>query len=137
VTGEAQSNKDAAIRLFDETFNRHNLAVADQVLAPDLVFHNAGTEIRGPSGWKAFAGEWLQGFPDTNFTVDFSMAEGDRVLLHWRATGTHTGEFRRRRATGRHITASGLSLMRLSGGKIVEMWDETEAFGELEGLTIT
>ena len=132
-----ESNKDTAIRLYRETFNNHNLGIAEDLLAPDVVFHNAGSEIRGHEGWKAFAGGWLTGFPDVNLTVGFAMAEGDRVLLHWRAEGTHTGEFRGVPATGRRISASGLTLFRISSGKIEEMWDEVEAFGQLQALTIT
>jgi len=132
-----ESNKGIAIRLYRETFNNHDLGIADDLLAPDLVFRNAGSEIRGCEGWRAFAGGWLTGFPDVSLTVDFAMADDDRVLLHWRAEGTHTGEFRGVPATGRRVTASGLTLLRVSSGKIAEMWDETEAFGELQALIVT
>ena len=132
-----ESNKDIAIRLYRETFDNHDLGIADKLLAPGFIFHNAGSEIRGREGWRAFAGDWLTGFPDLGLTVDFAMAEDDRVLLHWRGGGTHTGEFRGTPATGGRISASGLTLFRLSSGRIEEMWDETEAFGELQALAVT
>ncbi len=65
------------------------------------------------------------------------MAEEDRVLLHWQAEGTHQGAFRGTPATGRRVSASGLTLIRISAGKIEEMWDEVEAFGTLQPLTVT
>jgi steroid delta-isomerase-like uncharacterized protein len=132
-----EASKSLAVRLFYDVFDRHDLDVADGLLAPDVVFHNAGTDIRGVEAWKAWAEEWLTGFPDTRVRVDFTMAEDDRVLYHWRADGTHTGLFRGQPATGRHVSASGLSLNRIDEGKIVEIWDETEAFGEFEALTVT
>jgi steroid delta-isomerase-like uncharacterized protein len=138
MTNEAlETNKAVATQLFIDVFDHHDLGAADAFLSPDVVFHNAGTDIRGVEGWKAFARDWLIGFPNTRVTIDFVMAEDDQVLYHWRAEGTHTGEFRGRPATGRHLTASGLSLCRLESGKIREIWDETEAFGEFERLTIT
>jgi predicted ester cyclase len=132
-----ETNKETATRLFLEVFDHKDLDAADGLLAPDVVFHNAGTDIVGIAGWKAWAAEWLTGFPDTRATVDFVMAEADRVLYHWRAEGTHTGEFRGRAATGRKIAASGLTLCRVVGGRVVEVWDETEAFGEFEALTVS
>ena len=133
----SESNKGIAIRLYCETFDNHDLGIADDLLAPGFVFHDAGSEFRGREGWKAFAGDWLTGFPDLSLDVDFAMAEEDRVLLHWRGEGTHTGEFRGVPGTGRRISASGLTLFRFSSGKIEEMWDEVEAFGELQALTVT
>ena len=132
----ATTNKAAAIRLYVETFHHHH-DVAEELLSRDLVFHNAGSEIRGHDGWRAFVDGWLTGFPNLHFTVDFSIADEDRVLLHWRADGAHTGEFRGIPATGRHVSASGLTLLRCSAGKIQEMWDEAAAFGELQTLAIT
>jgi steroid delta-isomerase-like uncharacterized protein len=131
----AESNKAAAVRLYVETLDRHNPDVARELISESLVFHDAADEIRGRDGWMRFVGEWLTGFPDLRLTIDFSIAEQDRVLLHWRAQGTHTGPFRGRPATGRRIAASGLTLFRFSSGRIEEMWDEVAAFGELQTLT--
>ena len=41
----AESNKAAAVRLYVETFHNHNPNVAEELLSPDLVFHNADSEI--------------------------------------------------------------------------------------------
>jgi steroid delta-isomerase-like uncharacterized protein len=131
-----ESIKNIAIRLYSEVFKNHNVGIADDLLAQNVVFHNAGSEIQGRDGWKTFVGGWLAGFPDLSLTVDFAMADDDRVLLHWRATGTHQGDFRGTPATGRRVSASGLTLFRFSSGKIEEMWDEVEAFGELQTLTV-
>lgn len=132
-----ESNKAAAVRLYLETFDKHNPDVAEELLSPSLLFHNAGSEIRGHEGWRAFVEGWLTGFPDLSLAVDFSIAEEDRVLLHWRAQGTQSGEFRGTPPTGRRITASGLTLIRSSGGKIQEMWDEVAAFGDLQTLIVS
>lgn len=132
-----ETNKAIAIRLFTDVFDRHDLDAADVHLAPDVVFHNAGKVIHGVGGWKAFAGEWIGGFPDTRMTVDFAMAEGDRVLIHWQAEGTHEGVFFGRPATGRRLVTSGLSLFRLSSGRIEEIWDQTEFLGEAQPFSIS
>lgn len=132
-----ESIKDIAADFIRETYNNHNLGLADDVLVPNFAFHNAGKEIRGRDAWKQHVEEWLTGFPDLRVTIGFTMAEGDRVLLHWQAEGTHQGEFRGTLATGRRVLASGLTLFRISSGKIEEMWDEVEAFGTLQPLTVT
>lgn len=130
-------NKSIAAQFFTAAFGEQRLDVASALLAPDVVFHNAGNEVVGPAGWITFASDWTTGFPDTRVTVDFAIAEDDRVLIHWRAAGTHSGPFHGRPASGRSLSASGFTLFRIVDGTIREIWDQTEAFGELENFTLT
>jgi steroid delta-isomerase-like uncharacterized protein len=133
----AETNRNAAVRLYRETFGNRNLAVADELLAANFVFHNAGLEIQGLDGWKAFAEGWLDGFPDLDISVDFSIADDERVLLHWKGHGTHGGRFRGVPATERIVSVSGLTLFRFAFGKIEEMWDQVAAFGEFQSLRVS
>lgn len=129
------ANKNVAIQLYERTFNDRDLTAVEELTVPGLVFHDAGTDL-GRDGWVWVAGQWLSGFRDLSFSVAFAMAEGDRVLLHWEAQGTHHGEFRGHPPTGKLISLSGLTLMRLSGGKIAEIWDQVSAFGQLQALNV-
>lgn len=131
-----EANKATAIRFYTQVFGGHDPDIAADYLVPDVVFHVAGRRLDGAGEWKAFAAEWVRGFPDTEMEVDFAMAEDDRVLIHWRATGTHEGEFHGRAPTGRRLAASGVVLFRLAGGRIEEIWDQTEVFGDAEPFTI-
>lgn len=65
-------------------------------------------------------------FPDIRFSVEEMIAESDFVVTLWMMTGTHKGELMGIPATSKKVKLSGVSLTRVSRGKIVEnttFWD--------------
>jgi len=48
------------------------------------------------------------------------IAEGDKVVYRWPATGTHQGEFLGVAATGKPIKITGVTIFRIENGKIAE-----------------
>ena len=59
-------------------------------------------------------------------TVGDQLAEKDRVSTRWSATGMHTGEFAGIPATGREVTLSGIDIHRVSGDRLVELWEQLD-----------
>jgi predicted ester cyclase len=49
------------------------------------------------------------------------------VVTRWIARGTNRGEFMGFPPSGRRIEVSGMSMDRISGGRIVENWNNWEA----------
>jgi predicted ester cyclase len=64
----------------------------------------------------------IKGFPDWHTTIEDIIAEGDKVWVRFKATGTHTGEYRRLAPTGKKITATSVNIYRIVNGKVVEVW---------------
>ena len=63
------------------------------------------------------------------------MAEGDKVVTRWTATGTHQGEFFGVAPTGKRIEMTGINIERFDeGGKLVEEWPEYNLLGALRQL---
>ena len=58
-------------------------------------------------------------FPDLTLTVLETVTEGDRIAYRWEMTGTHQGDYEGIAPTGRRITASGITLLRLRDGRVV------------------
>src|SRR5215210_3950857 len=93
------------------------------------------TEERGPEDVKRFIGEFRQAFPDFHSTIEDQIAEGDKVVTRWRASGTHQGEFRGVAPTGNRITVNGIGIFRFSEeGKVVESWDNFDQLGMMQQL---
>jgi len=46
------------------------------------------------------------------------VAEGDKVVDRWTATGTHTGDLMSIPPTGRRIEVSGITISRFSGARL-------------------
>jgi predicted ester cyclase len=65
-----------------------------------------------------------EAFPDQEWKEELLVAEGDTVVLHWSMTGTNTGPFLGREATGKKVRISGTEFVRIKNGKIVEHDDD-------------
>ncbi len=74
-------------------------------------------------------------FRDLQVTVEDQIAEGDKVATRWTARGTHRGAFQgitqRVPATGKQWTVTGMALIRIANGKMVEGWTNFDALGLL------
>jgi len=117
-----EENK-AIIRKAFEAVNKRNLAMLDEVYAPDYV--DNFLQVRSLESFKEFLTEAFEGFPDLQFTIEDIVAEGDKVCVYYTETMTHTGEFEGIAPTGKKITYSAVCINRVVDGKIVER----EGFG--------
>jgi len=119
-----EENKAVIRRLF-EAENKRNLAILDELIAPDFVEgRDTPFELRGPEGYKQFVTMLFKGFPDWHETIEDIIAEGDKVCVHLTATATHTGEWNFLGVTlvptGKKITYAAVDIWRVVGDKIVE-----------------
>ena len=112
-----EENK-AIVRRFTEEFNKRNLAIFDEVLAPDCVDHTH--QLRGLENIKQFFTMLIKSFPDFQSTIEDMIAEGDKVWVRLKETGTHTGEYRGLAPTGKKITITAIHNFRIVNGKVVE-----------------
>lgn len=75
-------------------------------------------------------------FPDMRSTFEDQIAEGDLVVSRWSARGTHKGELMGIPLTGKAVTLTGISTMRIVGRKIAEQWDNWDTLGMLQQLGV-
>jgi steroid delta-isomerase-like uncharacterized protein len=130
-------NKLILRRFFEEVFNQGNLAVADEIVADGYVNHNpAPGESPGREGLKQFVTGVRTAFRDLHFAIDDQVAEGDKVVTRWRATGIHQGDFAGVPPTGKAVMITALNLHRVSDGQIQEGWLNWDALGLLQQLGV-
>jgi predicted ester cyclase len=104
-------------------------SVVDEIASPDMLLKYSLHEPRkGHEDIKAFMTDFRAAFPDLNFwgTVEL-IAEGDYVVGQWEGGGTHTGPaFSDFLAgglptnTGRRMHFTGVTVLKLKEGKIIE-----------------
>jgi steroid delta-isomerase-like uncharacterized protein len=125
-------------RLFDEVNNKHNLAAADELVAPDYILHDPGNPnfSGGREGYKQFQTGFTQAFPDHQLTFDAEFAAGDLVVTRWTSTGTQTGALGGIPATGKHVKVSGITISRVANGMVAEDWQEWDQLGLLKQLGV-
>lgn len=134
----SHQNRMQVRRAIEEIWNRGNYAVLDEFVARDLVVHAStpGAEIHGAEGAMQFYVALRAAFPDLHFTIEDQIAEGDRVVTRWSATGTHDGEFQGIPPTGKQVTLTGIDIDRLANGKVVECWPQVDELGLLQQLGV-
>jgi predicted ester cyclase len=122
-------------RLYDELFSSWNLAVIDEIISPEFLGHGMPPGIpRGPEGVRRFYAGIRAGLPDFRITVDDLFGAGDRVVVRWHATATHTGTFRGMAPTGAPVTLNGIAIYRLANGKAVERWVQVSMLDLVEQI---
>jgi len=113
-----EKNK-AIVRGLFEAFNKHNLALLDELIAPDYVDHPR--QLRGLESYKQYLTMFYKSFPDTHETIEDIIAEGDKVCIRLKGTATHTGDYRGLAPTGKKTTWEAVIIYRVADSKIVEM----------------
>jgi steroid delta-isomerase-like uncharacterized protein len=132
-----EANKTISQRSFEEIWNQGKLDAIDALYDANQVSHGLGIDVPpGTAGLRQFVSIYRTAYPDTHFTIDDQIAEGDKVVTRWSATGTHRGEFMGIPATGKRVTVTGIAINRIVGGKIVETWNNFDALGQLQQLGV-
>jgi predicted ester cyclase len=137
-TMSAEENKLAERRLYEEVWNKRNLAAIDELIAPNVVEHNPNTPSQGPGleGYRQSIESILTTFPDMKVTLEDLIAEGDKVVARWRASGTHLGEGATIPPTNKQVTITGIDILRYEGGKRVETWRQFDILGLLQQIGV-
>jgi predicted ester cyclase len=114
---DSEANAALMRRYYEEVFNRRNLAFLHEHLHPDVVGHGPGADdiVRGAGQVAAFSMYVFEAYEDYRFTLEATIAQGDRVVVRGSVSATH-------RATGKPVRFFGLTEYRLEAGKIREYW---------------
>src|SRR3712207_2976242 len=138
VETSAEENKAIARRWSEELWGQGNLAVADEIVAPDYVRHDPGNPfpVLGGEDVKRSV-TWLhETLPDLHIQVEDMVAEGDRVVSRYTVTATDTQGYLGHPPTGRLIRASAIQIFRFEDGMVAESWAVRDDLGILVQLGI-
>ena len=132
----SEQNKALVRRTLEEIWNKGNLAVADELIAPNHVAHDPASlnPGSGPEATKQQASTYRTAFPDLHITIEDQVAEGDQVVTRWTATGTHRGDLMGIAPTGKQMTITGINISRIAGGKAQEDWTNWDTIGMMQQL---
>jgi predicted ester cyclase len=114
-----------------------DLDAIDDYFSPDFVSHNTPPELPGGvAGVKAFFAVFRDAFPDAEITIDQLVHDGDWVAVATTTCGTHTGAaLVGIPASGRRVCFTGMDMVRVVDGRIVEHRGLTDMVGLLRQLT--
>ena len=129
-----EENK-AVSRRFHEAIGKGSAQAVQQELAANFVAHFPG--IPGPldpEGFKQLVTVFGSAFPESHFNIDDEFAIGDKVVTRWTYHGVHNGEFQGLPPTGKRIEMTGITILHLVGGKVVENSVEMDQLGLMQQL---
>lgn len=128
-------NRQTARQITFELFAKGDLALLDTLTTPDFVNHG---QTAGPASGRENLRNAIErvrsAFPDLGYTLEHEIAEGDFVLHHLTARGTHRGPLAGHAPTGEAASWAEMHLMRFVGGKMSEQWGVVDRLGLLQHL---
>jgi predicted ester cyclase len=130
-----KENKAIVRRFFEELLSTDNFAVADEILSRGFRFYFAGSPVAMDlQSYMEFLAARRSAFPDRRFVVEEMIAEGDKVSARFTMRGTHKGELRGIAPSGKEVTMTGIDMIRLEEGKMVEDRVEVDQLGMMYQL---
>jgi steroid delta-isomerase-like uncharacterized protein len=133
----AKENVELMRRWFREVWNEGRMQTVHDLLSADAVGVGQGEQdakIHGPAEFVSFVERIRGAFPDINVVVEDAFGARDKVVVRWSATMTHRGEQLGVPATGKPVRISGITIVRIRNGQIVEGWDNWDQLALMEQI---
>jgi predicted ester cyclase len=109
--------------------------LADDLFDREVVDHNPQPgQGPGLAGVQQVIGLYHTVFPDLTLTCDDIVPSGDKVAVRWTAIGTHKGDQLGVPATRRKVTLTGIDIVRIADGRIVERWGEANGLEMMQQI---
>lgn len=123
----SEENKQLIHRWFDEVWNKGRDEVIEELFDENGIAHGLSDDpsnpIKGPSGYRPFYATFRQAFPNIMVVVEDTVAEDYKVVARCSVRAKHEGEFMGRAATQAPVEFTGITIVRIHNGKIVEAWN--------------
>lgn len=139
----SEENKALLRRWFEEVWNKGREEAIDEMFGVDGIAHGlsneSGQSLRGAADFKPFFRKFRTAFPDIEVIVEDVVAEGEKAAARCTVRGRHQSDSLGFAATQRPMEITGMSLVRIRDGKIVEAWnnfDFMSMFQQLGALTL-
>jgi len=123
----SEENKQLIRRWFEEVWNNGRVEAIDEMFDENGIAHGLSDDpenpIRGPQGFTPFHTVFREAFPNMMIVVEDVVAEGDKVAARCSVRARHEGEFMGRAATQAPVEFTGITIVRIYNGKIIEAWN--------------
>ncbi len=135
----AVENNEVCLTFFHTAWNTG--VVLDDLLASDAIDHSfVGGKTKsepGSESFKQIVGMFRHAMPDIQITILDEIFAEDKVVHRWSLTGTDTGGVMGMPASGKSLTFTGTTTVRMNDeGKIAERWANVDELGLLQQLGV-
>ena len=114
------------IQRFDDIFNKPDVSIVDEILAPQFIAHVPMMPILNRSSYRSFLSGFIDSFPNSNIKINDQISSNEKLVLRTTYYGTHGNDFLGIPATGYSIVMPAITIFRIEGDSVVEGWSEMD-----------
>ena len=122
-----EENKQLVRRWFEEVWNKGRANAIEELFDENGIAHGLSDDpanpIKGPKGYRPFHTMFRQAFPNMEIVIEDMVAEDDKVTARCSVRGKHEGDGLGIAATQLPVEFTGITIVRIGNGKIVEAWN--------------
>jgi len=125
-----KKNKELTCRLI-EAWGMGDFDALDDIFSTNLRFYFPSNNPNPMSleELKDFAKVYREAIHGINWTMEEMIISEDKVVIRFVERGTHEAEFMGIPATGNAYEVSGIGIIRIENGRIVEYWEDFDMLG--------
>ena len=127
-----EENKTIVRRVYD-LCTKKDLVALFELYDPGYIEHTRKGDISFEQ-LEQSTSMFFTAFPDSSFTVENMVSEGDKVAYQVTIRGTHKGQFMGIAPTGNKIEMRDTSIKRIVSGKLAESWGTVDSLSMMQQL---
>jgi predicted ester cyclase len=128
----SSENIEKVRTLLTRVFSEGDYEVIGELIAPDFVEHQNGSQGVGPEAVRRTASGLRVSFPDLTIEIQDAIASEDTVWVRARGRGTDTGGVAGRPPSGRRVEVDVIDIARFRDGLMIEHWGVADRLGMLQ-----
>ena len=119
---------------FEVVWNRGRRGAIAELLSPNVVLHDAGEDSVGIEPFLLFFDRMQDTVYDIHVDVEVILAESDKACIRWTCRARHTGFGFTVPPTGAEVRITGISMIQVEEGNVVEAWQNWDMLGMMEQI---
>ena len=130
-----EQNKALALKSM-EAWGKGDFEAYKALLAPNFSFYYPSNSPNPMSqeDLLEFAKMYRKAIADISWSMEELVATEDKIIIRFIERGTHVGEFMGIPATGNKYETSGIGIIRIEKGKVVEFREDFDMLGLMQQL---
>lgn len=126
---QPKGNKEVIAFLYDSILNQKKFEKLGILVSDNYTNEFGG---KGVEGFQKSILELAKAFPDAQWKIEDIIAEGNKVAVKQKFTGTHTYQFQNIRPTNKRVCVDGLITYEFQNRKIIRSQTQTDRLGFLQ-----
>ena len=133
---DPDANKNIVTSAIESVFNQQKFETVGDYYSPAYLDHSQPLgSAPGFEAIKKAVTDYRMGFPDAAYKIDEVIVAGDNVIVRGVISGQNQGIYNGMPFSGAAGSKEIIEIYRLSGGKIVEHWAQSDELGLLKQIT--